>query len=228
MEHASIEMSASARSVASSLHEEIDRELRTLKDNAHAFARLSPGQRASLVRECIPRVQAASEAWVRAACEAKGLRFDGPESSEEWLVGPMATMRNLRLLAESLERIARTGTPGPGPEAFGRTSRGQSVVKVFPSSTIDAALYGGFTAEVRFLDGVTTDEAQRRHNRGAWRIYRIVKFEYRLVNSVYPARLPVFYLLRADQSASSSITTPLSKGSRLATSISRKASPYLS
>ncbi len=162
MEQASLEMSASARSVASSSHEEIDRELRTLKDNAHAFARLSPGQRAALVRECIPRVQAASEAWVRAACEAKGLRFDGPESSEEWLAGPMATMRNLRLLAESLERIARTGTPGPGPEAFGRTSRGQSVVKVFPSSTIDAALYGGFTAEVRFLDGVTTDEAQRR------------------------------------------------------------------
>ncbi len=162
MEHASLEMSASARSSASSTHEEIDAELRLLKDNARAFARLSPAQRAGLLRECIPRAVARAEAWVRAACEAKGLRFDGPESSEEWLAGPMATVRNLRLLAESLERIARTGTPGPGPESFGRTSRGQSVVKVFPSSTVDAALYGGFSAEVRFLDGVTPEEAQRR------------------------------------------------------------------
>ncbi len=162
MEHASLEMSASARSLASTSHAEIDADLKTLHENARAFARLSAGQRAGLLRECIPRVVASAEAWVRAACEAKGLRFEGPESSEEWLAGPMATVRNLRLLAESLERVARTGDPGPGAEKFGRTSRGQSVARVFPSTLVDAALYGGFSAEVRFLDGITPDEAQRR------------------------------------------------------------------
>lgn len=162
MEHASLEMSGSARSHASTPHEKIDAELETLAAHAREFARLSPARRAELLRACIPRAVAGAEAWVRAACEAKGLRFDAPESSEEWLAGPMATIRNLRLLAESLERIARTGSPGPGPEKFGRTSRGQTVVKVFPTALVDSLLYGGFSAEVRFLDGITPDEAQRR------------------------------------------------------------------
>ncbi len=157
-----MEMSASARSKASTAFDAIDADLAVLKDKAREFARLSPSQRASLLRECIPRVVATAEAWTRAACEAKGIAFDGPASSEEWLAGPMATVRNLRLLAESLESIGRTGSPGPAPERFGRTPLGQTVVQVFPNTLVESALYGGFTAEVRFLDGVSPEDAQRK------------------------------------------------------------------
>lgn len=157
-----MEMSGSARSRVETPHDKLDAELRKLKDNARAFARLSPSQRASLLRECVPRVLAVAEAWVRAGCEAKGLSFDSPAASEEWLAGPMATVRNLRLLIETLERIGATGSPGPAPDRFGRTPLGQTVVKVFPNTLVESALYGGFTAEVRFLDGITPEEAQKR------------------------------------------------------------------
>lgn len=157
-----MEMSGSARSKSTAALEAIDAELKTLKDNARPFARLSPSQRAALVRACIPRVLSVAEAWVRAACEAKGLDFNGPASSEEWLAGPMATVRNLRLLAESLEAIGRTGTPGPDADRFGKTPLGQAVVKVFPNTAVESALYAGFTAEVRFQSGITPEEAQRK------------------------------------------------------------------
>ncbi|MFO0606724.1 MAG: aldehyde dehydrogenase family protein [Polyangiales bacterium] len=162
MTSASMEMSASARSKASAATDALDAALASLKDKAREFARLSPSQRAALLRACIPRTVAAAEAWTRAACEAKGLDFEGPSSSEEWLAGPMATVRNLRLLAESLEAIGRTGSPGPAPERFGRTPLGQSVVQVFPNTLVESLLYGGFSAEVRFLDGVSPEDAQRK------------------------------------------------------------------
>ena len=38
--------------------------------------------------------------WVDAALRAKGLSADQPASSEEWLGGPLPTVRNLRFLAE--------------------------------------------------------------------------------------------------------------------------------
>lgn len=157
-----MEMSGSARSHASTAHEKLDAELETLKANAGPFARLSASERAALLRECIPRVVEHAEAWVRAGCEAKGLDFHGPASSEEWLAGPMATVRNLRLLAEALERIARTGSPGPGPERFTRARDGHTVARIFPNTLIEKAMYGGFTADVRFLEGISPEEAQRR------------------------------------------------------------------
>lgn len=162
MSSASLEMSASARSKATQATDALDADLAALNEKALEFARLSPSQRAALLRACIPRTVACAEAWTRAACEAKGLDVESPASSEEWLAGPMATVRNLRLLAESLEAIGRTGTPGPAPERFGRTPLGQAVVQVFPNTLVESVLYGGFRAEVRFLDGVSPEEAQRR------------------------------------------------------------------
>jgi aldehyde dehydrogenase (NAD(P)+) len=88
--------------------------------------------------------------------------MEGPSSSEEWLAGPMATIRNLRLLAEALERLGRTGDPGPGPERFGRTPRGQAVAKVFPNTLVESVLYGGFSAEVRFAEGLSPEEARAK------------------------------------------------------------------
>ncbi len=159
MEHASLEMSASARSQSSTAHDAIDRALQDLVDHASAFAALSPTDRAALLRACMPRVSSVAERWVRAACDAKGLPFDGPSSSEEWLAGPMATIRNLRLLAESLESFARRGHTGLARDKYHRTSLGQTAVPVFPSALIDAALYGGFTAEVRFEKSLSPDDA---------------------------------------------------------------------
>jgi aldehyde dehydrogenase (NAD(P)+) len=157
-----MEMSASARSREDTPHDKLDEMVAVLKDHARPFARLSPSERAALVRECIPRVVEKAEAWVEAACEAKGLSPSSPASSEEWLGGPMTTVRNLRLLAESLERIARTGSPGPDASKFSRAADGVTTVSYFPHTGIEAALFSGITGEIRFQPGVTAEQARAK------------------------------------------------------------------
>ncbi|MEZ4410219.1 MAG: aldehyde dehydrogenase family protein [Polyangiales bacterium] len=100
--------------------------------------------------------------WVKVSCENKGLPFDAPASGEEWLGGPLVTMRNLRLTAEQLEAIARTGKPAIDPSKIKRGRNGRAEVEVFPTTAIEKALYGGLTATVRMEQGMGTDEVRAR------------------------------------------------------------------
>jgi len=162
MTSASLEMSASAVSESAPSRARLDEILATLKDNATAFARLPPAEKASLLRACMPRLQAVAPQWVAAATEAKGLGLHSPAASEEWLGGPMATMRNLRLLAESLDRIAAGHKPGPDDSRVRVGADGRTEVEVFPSTAIESALYAGFTATVRMEPGLSPADVRRR------------------------------------------------------------------
>lgn len=162
MEHAPLEMSGSAKSSGETARAELDAILTKLKGNAEPFARLSPANRAALLRACMPLVHAEAEAWVRAACEAKGIDFDGPASSEEWLAGPMTTLRNLRLLAEALDAITHTGKPGVDDTRLRVAADGVTEAEVFPTSLIEKALYAGFTAKIRFEKAMRPDDARAR------------------------------------------------------------------
>jgi hypothetical protein len=102
-------------------------------------------------------VSAVAEKWVRLACKAKGLDFDAHESAEEWFGGPMTTLRNLRLLRESLLEIRELGTPRLTENSVSSREDGRTVVRVFPRDGYDKALYAGFVADVWMQDGVAAD-----------------------------------------------------------------------
>src|SRR5215470_7321526 len=102
----SLQMSATATSAAPTEQAQIDEAVAALKERAREFARLAPVAKAQLLRECIPRLLDAAPAWV-----ADGARARGADPHEEWLGGPSATVRLFRLLAESLDAIARSGRP---------------------------------------------------------------------------------------------------------------------
>lgn len=127
--------------------EELDIAAQLVKEISPRFARLTASERASLLREMIPLAASVAEDWVRAACEAKRVSFDSPVSGEEWLAGPAVVVRNLRLLAESWERIAAGQSP---IEGLPRRKRDDGLVEVdvFPASRLDAALFAGFRATV--------------------------------------------------------------------------------
>ena len=150
----SMEMSGSAQSAADSSNAELDAMLADLRAKAAPFAKLSVAQRAALLRTCLPLVRAQARPWVTAAIAAKALDPALPQSSEEWLAGPLTTVRNVRLLAEALERIATTGNPGPDQSKIGADERGRTVVQVFPNNLIETLLYTGFSATVRMEHGV--------------------------------------------------------------------------
>lgn len=153
-----MEMSAAAKSRKESPRRDLDASIAILKDNARAFARLPASDRAALLRACIPRIAEVAPRWAAAGVEAKGLG-GSPSEAEEWLAGPLPTMRNARLLARSLDHIAAEGKPRL-PKAVSGSHDGRAEVEVFPSEALDYALFTGFSCKVRMLPGVQVRERQ--------------------------------------------------------------------
>jgi len=136
---------------------DLDRAAETLVGAKRRWASLASAGRVTLLEACAAATAATAADAVRAGCEAKGLAFDGPDSAEEWLGGPVAVLRNLRLLAATLGDIARHGRPRLAPGAIRTRRDGQVAVAVFPSTLADRLLYTGFREEIWMEPGVTVD-----------------------------------------------------------------------
>src|SRR6185436_16052141 len=106
--------SARAKSAGDTPVAELDRAVAAVREKAREFARLPAKQKQALLGSVVPRISAVGRAWVDAACRAKGISATGAVSGEEWLGGPMTTVRNARLLVESLAQIADKGRPQLG------------------------------------------------------------------------------------------------------------------
>src|SRR5262245_65843871 len=105
MSSASLKMSADAASAAPTERKTLDEDVALVKDKAREFARLAPAAKASLLRECIPRLMAEAPDWV-----ATGAAARGPAPSEAWRGGPPATVRLFRRLPGDLADSAPRGT----------------------------------------------------------------------------------------------------------------------
>ncbi|MCS6915745.1 MAG: aldehyde dehydrogenase family protein [Myxococcales bacterium] len=138
---------------------ELERAVQTVREHAQAFARLPIAQKIDLLRAVQAGMHRVAPAWVRAACHAKGLPPDGPLSGEEWLAGPVITVRNLRLLIAALQAVARAGRPPLGTGTR-QLPDGRLAVRVFPSDARDGVLFAGFRCETHLLPGI--DEAGAR------------------------------------------------------------------
>ncbi len=122
---------------------EVDARLELLASRKDAWLSVTIEQRIEHLRKATQGVLQVAEAWVSGGARLKGLSPEDPLAGEEWLAGPMATVRNLRLLREALE--AR-GTP---PPARVRTlPDGRTVAQVFPMNLMDKLTLGGVSAEV--------------------------------------------------------------------------------
>ena len=77
----------------------------------HDWPKVGLRERAELLDKCIERTLGISREWVRAACEAKGIDPGSARAGEEWLGGPMTTMRNLRLLADAMRAGGEPALP---------------------------------------------------------------------------------------------------------------------
>lgn len=134
---------------------DLDTAISTLKEKKDAFAALDLNARIKLLDEIIAGVVAIEEDWVRAACKAKGLDVDKSSAGEEWLAGPMAMHRNLRLLKQTLIDVRDHGNPQLPANSVRVHGNGQTIVKVFPADFYDKVLFKGFEAEVWQQPGVT-------------------------------------------------------------------------
>lgn len=156
----SLHMSASATSTRTTARQQVDEAILAVKDHAREFARLGPGAKAGLLRACIPRLLAEAPAWVE-----EGARVRAADPREEWLGGPIPTIRMFRLLAESLDGVAANGKPPLGRGVRER-SDGRLEISLFPASGLDAVSFRGFSAHALMNAGI--DEAGARDRQAAF------------------------------------------------------------
>ncbi|MDP3276649.1 MAG: aldehyde dehydrogenase family protein [Deltaproteobacteria bacterium] len=162
MTSASMEMSAGAKSASRTNNTTLDELLQKLSSKAKTFARLTVAERVTLLARCVQPLHAVAPAWVDAALRAKGLRSDHPEAFEEWAGGPMTTLRNVRLLLNSLRDIASRGKPYLAEKNFTTARDGVTLVEVFPADGFDKATMAGITAKVRLQPGVDARKGRER------------------------------------------------------------------
>jgi hypothetical protein len=147
---------ASARSTTATAQPALEQALTDVKAKTTEFARLAPTAKAALARACVRGLLEEAPAWV-----ARGMQQRGADAGEEWLAGPIPSIRLFRLLAESLEEIATRGRPALGRGARRRRD-GRLEVDLFPASVFDKLSFTGFSGYALMEAGVTEGEARRR------------------------------------------------------------------
>lgn len=137
---------------------ELEAKVAKVAANKDAWTRVEPARRVALLRGIVTAVVAAAERWVQVGCEVKGVDPASSLAGEEWLVGPVATARNARLLAETIDAVVRTGS-APAPARVVVRDDGQVVARVMPRSFADRALFTGYTADVWIQRGKEATQA---------------------------------------------------------------------
>jgi acyl-CoA reductase-like NAD-dependent aldehyde dehydrogenase len=143
--------------------QQLDRAVARVKDRASRFAKLSLAERIGLLRSMQAGYLRVARASVEAACAAKGIPAGTPMEGEEWTLGPWFVVRQLRLLAESLRSLEKTGNTRVGK--LGRTADQRVSVQVFPAGPIDTLLFQGVRVDVHLQPGVTVSEMENSRAR---------------------------------------------------------------
>ncbi|HEU4532892.1 MAG TPA: aldehyde dehydrogenase family protein, partial [Polyangiaceae bacterium] len=143
---------------------EIDRALERLSARKDAWIKTGLAERKAFLRSFIEGIGEVAHAWVEGGCRLKGLAPSEPLAGEEWLAGPVTSLRNARLLLEALEHEGRP--PLPRVE---RRPDGQAVAHVFPADLRDRLMLGGFRAEVWLEPGAEPTQGRIYRERGEGR-----------------------------------------------------------
>lgn len=144
---------ATAAAPPLSSREDLDRAAASLRQGAGRFAKLAISERRRLLDRMVAGIATVAPRMVAAACVAKQIPENSPVAGEEWSLGPVITLQNLRLLRASLESIERSGSTRIGEE--GETIDGRSRVAIFPATALDRVLFPGIIAQAHLLPGAS-------------------------------------------------------------------------
>lgn len=141
--------------------EDIDAALKRLDAKKEAWRAVPIAKRIELLEACIATTVAVSEQWAEIGARIKGAKPTDNVAGEEWLAGIMPTVRNARLLANSL----REGG-APKAAATRRAPDGRTVARVFPSTLFERLMFAGATADVWIERGKPATQGAIYHGEG--------------------------------------------------------------
>lgn len=135
--------------------EDIDRAINRLHEHRSQWEQTTIPQRLEYLQACLDRTLTVAEDWTLAACRAKGIDPASSLAGEEWMAGVIATVRNMRLLMNSLDAGGQLAPP-----KIWQRPDGQFIAEVLPASTIDRLLYLGYRAEVWIEPGAAPTQGK--------------------------------------------------------------------
>ncbi len=122
---------------------EIETHLEVLAAQKTLWPKTSIEERIRLLQACMTGMDAVKDRWVRALCEVKKIPPGDNLEGEEWVAGPVAVVRNLRLLVEAL----RAGGQ-PRPVHTEVRADGRTVCQIFPTDRYDKLVLAGVRCDV--------------------------------------------------------------------------------
>lgn len=135
---------------------DISTKVAQLKQASKAFAEMPIGQRISLAESMQHGLMEVAERSIQAGCKAKGIEIGSPAEAEEWATGPWGSVRQLRLIIESLKSIQKKGNTPIGKVT--KTVAGNLAVNVFPNNAIDGMLFKEVTVDV-YMQPLVTEKS---------------------------------------------------------------------
>lgn len=139
---------------------DVDAAVGRVAKTKDAWLQVGLARRIDLLEACMRGVADVADAWARDGSRRKGVDPESSLAGEEWLAGPMTTMRNLRLLVEALKHDGQPPVAGKR-----RRDDGQEVVRVFPATTFDKLMFGGVTADVWIEKGKPASQGAAYRNK---------------------------------------------------------------
>jgi hypothetical protein len=140
---------------------QLERSLQVLDAAHNRLAAASADELISLAEICIYGTLQVADEWVAVSSRFKGLPEKSSLRAEDVMTGPVATVRHLRLLIQSLRDIKTHGKPRlPGKPQMGPDARLR--VPVFPAKGLfDGLTFQGFKVESRMLPGITAESLRQ-------------------------------------------------------------------
>lgn len=132
----------------------LEAEILRLAAQKESWLQVEIPDRLAYLHRCRQGVQEIAPQWVEAACQAKGIDPNASLAGEEWLAGPMTTLRHLRLYQEALKAQGQPQIP-----QVQERPNGQTVGRVFPGNWPERLLWPGFRAEVWMQPGQPVTQA---------------------------------------------------------------------
>lgn len=136
----------------------LDSIVETLGESQPAWAALPLSEKIGMLDRLRPRILAESDEMIAAIQRAKGIDPSSTWGAEDWLSMQWAFLQGVNSLLLTLRRIEKGEPPLALDRAYSRPD-GQTVVKVFPSTTVDKLLLSGYSAEVWMQPGITPAKA---------------------------------------------------------------------
>jgi hypothetical protein len=138
-------------------HTDIDRSLDALSKGHKRLVKASAGELIRLAEECIEGTVRVARDWVDTASRYKGVGPTSPLRAEDISAGPVATIRQLRLVIRSLQEISSFARPRlPGRPRVGQD--GRLLVPVFPAKGMfDSITFQGFKVDAWMKPGITAE-----------------------------------------------------------------------